>query len=72
MRCLDGLVWCANGLPTDTRTNATSTVCEVDEHGNELFGPFKTEESVSLSVPGAFEVEKDRKKRRNVLRQFMR
>jgi len=72
MRCLDGLVWCANGLPTDTRTNATSTVCEVDEHGNELFGPFKTEESVSLLVPGAFEVEKDRKKRRNVLRQFMR
>ena len=73
MRCLDGLVWCANGLQTDTRTNPMSNVCEVDEDGNELYGPFKGEEKVSLLMPGAFRVEDDRRTRpRNFLRQFMK
>ncbi len=73
LRCLDGLVWCANGLPTDTRTNPTSIVCEVDDDGNELFGPFRDVERVSLLTPGAFKVEQDRQRKpRNYLRQFMR
>ena len=73
LRCLDGLVWCANGLPTDTRTNPTSLVCEVDEEGRELFSPFRQVENVSLLMPGAFKVEQDRKQRpRNYLRQFMK
>ena len=70
---MDGLVWCANGLPTDTRTNPTSIVCEVDDDGNELFGPFRDVERVSLLTPGAFKVEQDRQRKpRNYLRQFMR
>lgn len=73
LRCLDGLVWCANGLPTDTRTNPTSIVCEVDDDGTELFGPFSNVENVSLLMPGAFRVEQERQKKpRNYLRQFMR
>ena len=73
LRCLDGLVWCANGLPADTRTNPTSIVCEVDDDGTELFGPFSNVENVSLLMPGAFKVEQERQKKpRNYLRQFMR
>jgi hypothetical protein len=73
LRCLDGLVWCANGLQTDTRTNPTSIVCEVDDDGAELFGPFSNVENVSLLMPGAFKVEQERQKKpRNYLRQFMR
>jgi hypothetical protein len=62
LRCLDGLVWCANGLGTDTRTNPRSNVCEVDAEGRELFGPFTEMHHVSLNAPGVFRLE-DRKNR---------
>lgn len=71
LRCLDGLVWCANGLATDTRTNAHSTVCEIDLDGTELFGPHTNVESIPLSAANIFRVEKTNKPK-NLLSQFMK
>ena len=71
MRCLDGLIWCANGLKTDTRTNPHTFVSEIDFEGNELLGPFDRVEAVSLQSTSAFSVDREHKPK-NFLKQFMR
>lgn len=71
LRCLDGLVWCANGLSTDTRTNSHSTVSEIDVDGTELFGPHTELETIPLSKANIFRMEKTHKPK-NLLLQFMK
>lgn len=71
LRCLDGLVWCANGLATDTRTNPNSTVSEIDVDGTELFGPHTNMETIHLGSATIFRIEK-KNKPKNLLSQFMK
>lgn len=71
LQCLDGLVWCANGLSADTRTNPFSGVSEIDLDGRELFGPDTNVETISLSSTSIFQMDKT-KKPKNLLLQFMK
>lgn len=71
LRCLDGLLWCANGLGTDTRTNPHSTISEIDLDGTELFGPHAKMETIPLSTTDIFRLEKTNKPK-NLLSQFMK
>lgn len=49
--CLRGLVWCANGLRTNTRgRNADSRVSEIDNNGTELLRPSSKIEKLPLTT----------------------
>lgn len=72
LTCLDGLLWCANGLETDTRTNANSQVSEIDVDGTELFDPFTGVETIALDSAGIFQRVSGTERPKRFLQSMMR
>eukprot|EP00889_Picochlorum_renovo_P003540 jgi/Picre1/30570/NNA_005932.t1 len=72
LTCLDGLLWCANGLETDTRTNANSQVSEIDVDGTELFDPFTGVETIALDSAGIFQRVSGTQRPKRFLHDMMR